>query len=416
MTNPSVELDVSVYGTHVGVVRVGPQRQLWFYPDSGWIRAGQHPRLGWSFLIDPSARKGGSRLPAWFESLLPEQGSPLRSRLCEHYNLPASSGPALLTVLGRDLPGAVVVKGETKSWEDEVTDADNMFVGRLRFSAAGMQPKLSLIRSGDRWTLPAKDQTGAWLVKFAGRNAEYEELPLIEHCTTQWAGLVGLEVPEHMLIDIDALDDVDVSFSGRFAHAFAIRRFDRPGPAPHTNRIHQEDFAQALEITDFDKYGGAGRKNVSYDSLARFVADACGAGARDAFIDRVAFMVASGNDDAHLKNWSLQWQQGEQRPRLSPCYDLVASLVWATPQRPPELSLPFASSKDLESLDIHRVRRFAQQSATPDAESLFLAALERAQRTWPAIREAAPASMRTMLEELWERVPVLRSLGGLKAH
>jgi len=413
---PKLELEVFVYGERLGTIRSGPQSRVRFAPDARWLRDGQDPRLGWSLLVDPRPRDSGLRLPPWFENLLPELGSPLRKRICAHHDLGEYDGPALLGALGADLPGAVEVRGWVDPYpEDESDDGDaddpQSFGDRLHFSVAGMQPKLSMNPTSDgRWILPAKNHFGSWYVKFAG--AEFLELPAVEHVTMGWARAVGLDVPEHRLVQVEDFVGIDPSFLGAVDVAFAIKRFDRVEGA----RIHQEDFAQALEIRPHDKYGGPGRLAISYDSLARFVADACGEAGRDDFIQRVAFMVASGNDDAHLKNWSVQWLPERARPRLSPCYDLVSTITWPHfgwgKEAGPELALPFAGRKSLEDLDRQRLREFAGRANAPRAADLFDATLERARDSWAEHAEEAPDTMRRALAQHWERVPILRSMGG----
>jgi serine/threonine-protein kinase HipA len=353
-------------------------------------------------------------LPAWFENLLPEAGSPLRRRVCEHHGLHEYDGPALLEVLGRDLPGAVEIRGAVDPDADERGDAGDgvSFASRLRFSVAGMQPKLSMIRrDDDRFVLPARDELGDWFVKLAG--PRYGDLPLVEDATMSWARAVGLDVPTHRLVPVEQLVDVDSTFLAGTTTAFAIQRFDRAA----NQRIHQEDLAQALEIHPYDKYGGPGRLAVSYDSLTRLVTDACGDEGRSEMIERVAFVIACGNDDAHLKNWSFRWLPDNARPRLSPCYDLVATVSWPElgwgTESEPELALPFARSKRLVDLDTARVRLFAQRVRAVDGEERFMEALERARQAWREREAEAPERMRTGLREHWARVPVLRTLGGL---
>ena len=73
-----LELEVLVSNQRVGVLRGGPGSTVRFIPDRTWVGEGQRPRLGWAFLGDPAPRDGGTRLPAWFENLLPElEGKPL---------------------------------------------------------------------------------------------------------------------------------------------------------------------------------------------------------------------------------------------------------------------------------------------------------------------------------------------------
>lgn len=411
-TERKIELEVLLAGQRVGVLRGVPTRRVRFNPDPEWLQGGQRPRLGWTFLVDARLRDEPTLLPAWFENLLPERTNPLRRRVCEHHGLHEHDGPALLEVLGRDLPGAVEVRGLAEPDDDTEDDAAtnvSSFAGRLRFSVAGMQPKLSMIRRRDRWMLPAKDELGDWYVKFSG--SEYAEVSAVEAATMSWARAAGLEIPDHRLISIDQLVGVDEGFMGTTMTAFAIERFDRtPG-----GRIHQEDFAQALNFQPYDKYGGTGRLCVSYDSLARLVADACGDAALATFIERVAFMVACGDHDAHLKNWSFQWPADQLRPRLSPCYDLVATVSWPefdwSAEHEPETALPLGGSRRLADLDVERLRSFATTSRAPDAIDRFMAALERAKQAWPEQAPHAPERMRAGLYEHWRRVPVLRSLG-----
>jgi serine/threonine-protein kinase HipA len=343
--------------------------------------------------------------------------SPLRRRICQHHGLHEHDGPALLEVLGRDLRGAVEVRGAVDPDDAEGEAAsDGTFAGRLRFSVAGMQPKLSMIRrADDRWVLPARDELGDWHVKLAGPHCG--ELPIVESATMSWARATGLDVPIHRPVPVEHLVDVDPGFAAGTVTAFAIQRFDRVAGRRIHQEDFQEDFAQVLEIQPYDRYGGVGRLAVSYDSLTRLVSDACGEGARSEFIERVAFMVACGNKDMHLKNWSFQWLPGQARPRLSPCYDLVATVSWPEfgwgnePEL--ELALPFAGSKRLNDLDDARVTLFARRAGAPDGTKSFMDVLERAKQTWRDREADAPDRMRAALREHWDRVPVLRAFGGL---
>jgi serine/threonine-protein kinase HipA len=61
------------------------------------------------------------------------------------------------------------------------------------------------------------------------------------------------------------------------------------------------------------------------------------------FVRRLAFVIASGNGDAHLKNWSLIYPTG-RRARLSPAYDQIATVVFG--QFPPTLALKLGGRRD----------------------------------------------------------------------
>lgn len=97
-----------------------------------------------------------------------------------------------------------------------------------------------------------------------------------------------------------------------------IRRYDREG----TRRIHQEDFAQVVSLPPRLKY-----EHISYEQCAALALQIAGKDAYREFIRRLAFVIASGNTDAHLKNWSLVYPDGVNA-RLSPLYDQVCTIAW----------------------------------------------------------------------------------------
>lgn len=414
MSSRNIELTVRVSGDRVGTIRGGPGGRVRFVPDSQWIAGGQQPRLGWPFLVDEKPRDGGLRLPAWFENLLPESGSPLRARVCREHDIGEHDGPRLLGALGGDLVGAVTVEGwvdpygDSPDREEPIDRTDT----RLHFSVPGMQPKLSMQLHGEKgWTLPGVDGAGDWLVKFAARSLS--ALPAVEYATMTWAAASGFEVPQCRMVNHDEFEDPGAGFLAGASSAFAIKRFDRTPDG----RIHQEDLAQALEIQPYDKFGGPGRLAVSYDSLARFFLDACGEDGQRDFVERVAFVIASGNDDAHLKNWSIQWEPGKLRPTLAPCYDQVCTIAWPefgwSDTNQPELALPFGGRKSWADLDGDRVTRFAARANNDRAGSWLRASIERIRDAWPSVRAQAPEAMRQALVEHWRRVPLLAQYGEL---
>lgn len=401
------ELEVLVYGTRVGTLVPHSQERMRFVPDPLWLDGGQRPPLGLSWLVDPSPRIGRRSLPAWFDNLLPEPGTVLRRWLCRHHELHETDSPGLLAALGTDLPGAVEVRGEPDRADPGEFPQEPE--GHMRFSLAGMQLKLSMLRRGDRFVFPARDEHGSWIVKLPGE--QFPELPEIEAATMTWARAFGLEVPEFQVLPIELVQGVDLKSLGEPVRAFAIKRFDRQD----VGRVHQEDFAQALEFEPEHKYGD-GPRGTSYDALGLLVRDACGIEEQNEFVDRLAFVVASGNDDAHLKNWTFQWGHNH-KPWLSPCYDLVATISWPafgwdTPKGP-TLALGLGKTRRFAELTRHNLQRFARRASAVDGSERFLAALERTREAWLSMEDQAPGRMREALEEHWSRVPLLRQLGGL---
>lgn len=394
-------LDVRVYGTIVGRLARDPHGDVHFTVDRNWLEAGQRPPLGLAFLTDPGPRVQRGSVPVWFENVLPESDSVVRSWICKQHGISPRDSARLLQVLGRDLPGAVELTGDVEEMDD--ASAGEVPYDKLRFSLAGVQLKLSMLLDGDRFSLPARGQTGRWIIKIPG--TQIPELSEVEAATMAWASASGLPTPRNHVLPIESIHGVDPDLLGEPRRAFAIERFDRRADG----RVHQEDFAQALEIRPVHKYGESTRA-PTYDSLARLVRDACGVSGQEDFIRRVAFVVASGNGDAHLKNWSFQWGQ-DHRPWLSPCYDQVATIAW--PQFHRRLALSFGKSRLFAELDRERLRWFAERAQAPDGQGLFLQALEQSRHAWPSVVDHAPMRLREAMAEHWQNVPLLRALGGL---
>jgi serine/threonine-protein kinase HipA len=119
-----------------------------------------------------------------------------------------------------------------------------------------------------------------------------------------------------------------------------VERYDRHLPvhsdvAQAVERLHQEDFCQALGIVSEHKYqkeGGPSLKQCL--GLIRNVSSAPVLDLRD-LLDAVIFNWLVGNNDAHGKNFSLLYTGiGTKRieARLAPLYDIVCTVAY------PELS------------------------------------------------------------------------------
>jgi serine/threonine-protein kinase HipA len=381
-------------------------------PEAAWEARGQHPRLGVAFLRVPGPRSAGTGLPPWFENLLPEEGSALRQRLCSAHGLRETNRFQLMGAIGVDLSGAVEVHardsdeeqltptpmnmGTTESREDEL----------FRFALAGMQPKLSMSMANDRLVLRAQGPQGLWIVKLPSRS--YPELPDIERATMTWAKLAGFDVPTHSTVSTESLEGVPAAWCQDLPKAFAIRRFDRREDG---SKVHQEDFCQGLELLPVHKHGETG---ISLDGALRFVADVGGEGCAREMSRRIGFVIASGNDDAHLKNWSFLWGNAD-RPTLTPCYDFVTTISWRDRfgwgvRGGPTISLGLGKEKRFALLDNDTLLRHAARSGFLWAVEETMQGIERARNAWSTIEAEMPIMMRDALVEHWNNVPLLRAL------
>ena len=185
-----------------------------------------------------------------------------------------------------------------------LTGEEQIREARLRadkMSVQGVQPKLSAVLKPKEGRFEIVDQGGRFILK--PNPPPCEEVPANEALTMTLARSSGIEVPVFGLLP--AADGSWVYF---------IRRFDRVGRA---GRLHQEDFAQLL---------GAGRETKyqsSLEQVAKVVETRCTFPAMEkAKLARLLlFCFLTGNEDMHLKNFSLLVTDGVVA--LSPAYDLL---------------------------------------------------------------------------------------------
>lgn len=297
------------------------------------------------------------RLLPWFQNVLPQ--GPLRRAIVAEAGIDEEDELGLLAWLGEDLPGAVRVVHESSApvyRRSANLPSPASRQSTLRVSLAGMQWKVGLSRTDKGLTLPVRGENAEWMAKFQGN--EFPRLVQVEYATMRWAAACGLSVPEIELVDAETIHALPPAIPTGDGTALLIRRFDRTG----NQRTHQEDFAQVLDRPD--QFGGA------LEELAAFVASESAADVTE-FIGRLAFMLGSGNADAHLKNWSLVYPDG-RRGRLSPAYDQIATVVY--PHLPQVLALKLNSRADFPFSSI------AAADFAPMARALSLSLEELVER------------------------------------
>ncbi|NUN16046.1 MAG: type II toxin-antitoxin system HipA family toxin [Myxococcales bacterium] len=405
-------LHVSMFGTPVGQLRRRhPDGPFVFVDDPLWIRHGMTPLFSLQYQTTHKLKKSSlSNLPRWFEHLLPPQHGFLRRLLQVKTGVNNVAGHWLLSLVGSDLPGAVVVSGTVEpSHEIPIPSPDPTF----RFSLAGMQLKFSVDAVGERFAIPGRGAFGRWIVKIPGDS--FLDLPEVELTTMEWARRSGLRVPECRVVPVDHIDGLGTTIVQQSPTVYAVRRFDRTDSG---GRIHQEDFAQVLDI-DADEesiYGRIGTNYLSYDSALMMVHDVVGDAAAVELARRIAFVIVSGNGDAHLKNWGFYWPDPNTHiPHLSPCYDQVATIVWERfgwdQPDGPELALRLSKSKRFVDIDTARIRHLLRRVNVPGLEDAFYETLFAAKNTWPMLEPRPPKPMVAAIEQHFANVPLLRHVG-----
>lgn len=197
-----------------------------------------------------------------------------------------------------------------------------------RIAITGVQPKLSVNleknrlekgRNNSRLTI-----VGLWGDYILKPQHEYYNcMPETEDLTMHLAGLFKIPTCKHALIRAS-----DGSL------VYLAKRFDRQ----NGRKIHVEDFCQLSGFLTEQKYKG------SYEKAGQIIKEFCTNKGLDLvnYFELVVFSFLTGNNDMHLKNFSLI--HGEDGIYLAPAYDLVnVSLVF--PKDEEELGLTLNGKK-----------------------------------------------------------------------
>ena len=295
----------------------------------------------------------------------------------------------IFSYLGQDLPGALVATpmepkdvpesvlsthGKAKAIQFKGNDQEN------KFSLAGIQMKFSMKEKDGRYNLTKNGELGDWIIKTP--STKHKNVPLNEYTAMSLADLAGIDIPDIKLIELNKLDNLPQINLPDEKLAFAIKRFDRKG----NTRIHMEDFAQVLVKYPIDKYNSA-----NYEQVGKVIYDYSGDGLADAqqFARRLLVNILLANGDAHLKNWSLLYQD-QITPRLSPAYDIVTTSVCMDDEK--KYALNLGKTKEWYSVTMENFESWADKSGIPwrAIKPHIDDTMEKARSLWPEALKDLP--------------------------
>ena len=174
-----------------------------------------------------------------------------------------------------------------------------------KLSIQGVQPKLSATISVVEQEFKIVDQFGTYIIK--PQNDLFPELPQNEDVTMRMAKVFGLDVPFHGML-----------YAKDGSLSYFIKRFDRYGKG---KKLATEDFAQLTGNTRDTKY------RFTMEKLVPVIDEFCSFPAIEKadFFKRILFCYVTGNEDMHLKNFSLITKN--EKTTLTPVYDFLNSSI-----------------------------------------------------------------------------------------
>ena len=216
-------------------------------------------------------------------------------------------------------PRLKVLQDLSYTSEEQIREAANR---ATKISIQGVQPKLSARLNLKNGIFELVDLKGEYILK--PQNPMFRELPENEDLTLKMAAIGGVEVPIHGLI-----------YSRDQKLTYFIKRFDRRG---RNIKFAVEDFSQLTGETRETKY------NSSMERIVQVVDEFCTFPVIEKIklFRRTIFNFLIGNEDMHLKNFSLISR--DNKIELAPAYDFLnTTIILDSPRE--EIALPLGGKK-----------------------------------------------------------------------
>lgn len=197
-----------------------------------------------------------------------------------------------------------------------------------RLALTGVQPKISLSLNDEKGNkrLTLVGLWGDYILK--PQSDHFEQMPQVEDLTMHLAKLFKIHTAEHTLIRTSTRE-----------LAYITKRFDRyTSSGSLRNKVHVEDLCQLSELLTEQKY------KSSYERVGKIIRKYAANPGLDAirYYRLVLFSFLTGNNDMHLKNFSLVHTQNGVL--FSPAYDLInVNLIFPSDEE--ELALTLAGRK-----------------------------------------------------------------------
>ena len=304
--------------------------QMIFQYDESWL--GKPEPIALSRSLPPREEPfTQNECRGFFGGTLPEEGN--RKVIARILGISDKNDFAMLEQIGGECAGAITFLPENeKIPEDddryrELADDDFAKILRelprrplmagedgIRLSLAGAQDKIAVRLDDGKISIPRGSAPSSHILKPAIDT--YEGVVFNEASCMALANACGLDAA---VIAIGKVEDIDYLSAERYD-----RVRDEEG---NIQRLHQEDFCQALGIPSEIKYQSEGGPSLA--DCFGLIREASSAPAPDliALLDAVIFNLLIGNHNAHAKNFSLLYTP-DRSIRLAPLYDLVCTVYY----------------------------------------------------------------------------------------
>ncbi len=367
------QLDVWLLDAHVGTLSQVDGRMSFAYAPAWLATNSQRVSLSQSLPLQSDPFDDRATRP-FFEGLLPEGN--VRKAIAQTLHVTRQNEFALLDGIGGECAGAITLlpQGQfpvaqdaqpTVQWLDDdelVKVLDEMPLrpmragdDGLRLSLAGAQNKLPVVAeadaSGMRIGLPLFGSPSTHILKPPIASAEGSVFN--EGFCMALAVALKLNVAKTR---IHSVED---------RHYLLVERYDRQR-TPKIQRVHQEDFCQALGIVSTEKYQNEGGPSAAQAFALLRQATRPSAPQILRLLDAFVFNALLGNNDAHGKNFSLLYS--ERGAVLAPVYDVLCTAVY--PQFSEKMAMKIGSKYKFSEVLARHWKQFAADAGLSPAQTI----------------------------------------------
>ena len=358
------ELEVWLFADRVGTLALVDGRLNFCYaPD--WLSHKDAIALSTSLPLQAEPFDDRKTRP-FFAGLLPE--GQMRRLIAQQFQVSGQNDFALLDHIGGECAGAVTLlepgqalpvptRSDDVQWlsdEEVVAILDElprrpMLAGKdgLRLSLAGAQDKLPVVFDGARIGLPLNGTPSSHILK--------PPIPAVADSVINEGFCMALAEAMQLKPAKSKVHQVlDRSF-------LLVERYDRLIDAHgYRQRLHQEDFCQALGVVPEMKYQNEGGPDLAqcFDLARSAMRPSAPQVLR--LLDYVIFNALIGNHDAHAKNFSLLYLHEEpgKAPVLAPLYDTLSTAV--SPTLTQKMAMKIGSKYKFSEVQARHWEQFAE--------------------------------------------------------
>ena len=317
-----------------------------------------------SYISDPASAAISVSLPleevsfdpvrtrTFFEGMLPEGF--IRHSLADMMHIDEKDYISMLHNLGHECIGAVRITTDDETYDEEYIPVTGQEIEQLaaegatkstemvtktHLSLTGASGKVGLYydESSDAWYLPTGTAPSTHIVKQS--HVRLSGIVVNERLSMLAVAKCGIDTSESFIINTGSAAEEEVLYATKRYDRMITDGSRRIGALPRPDRLHQEDFAQALGIPSSGKY----EKEDDHYLAEMF---------------KILREYSTDPIEDQL-NFSLLYSPDMRSIRLAPAYDIISTVVYDSSTR--EMSMKIGNTVDIDEVTTESFEQAAME-------------------------------------------------------